>query len=81
MSEQNSEKKMPVFRQKVSTVEASVWENEGKEGSFFSVSMQRSYKDGEEWKTTQTLRINDIPAMIVALKKCYEYTKIPKKDE
>lgn len=73
----------PVFKQKVGTVEASVWENkvEAKgdkpEGSFLTVSSHRDYLDKtEKWQSTNSLRINDIPTMILALQKCYEYAKI-----
>ena len=58
---------------------ATVWQNQGKsktgeEVSFRTVSFQRRYvdKDGE-WKSTSTLRINDLPRASLVLQKAYEY--------
>lgn len=75
----------PVFKQKVGTVEASVWENQTEEGSFLTVSTQRNYlvqEDGKDvWKVTNSLRVNDIPAMILALQECYKFAKVKTKHE
>jgi hypothetical protein len=58
---------------------ATVWQNQGKsksgeEVSFRTVSFQRRYvdKDGD-WKSTSTLRINDLPRASLVLQKAYEY--------
>jgi len=58
---------------------ATVWENQGKnkEGldvSYRTVSFQRRYldKDGE-WKSTTSLRVNDLPKASLILQKAYEY--------
>ena len=58
---------------------ATVWENQGKsktgeEVSFRTVSFQRRYMDKDgEWKSTSTLRINDLPRASLVLQKAYEY--------
>jgi len=62
----------PVKKVAAHGVTISVWENEGKNDSTFNtIQIQRSYKDGEEWKNTDTLRLSDIPATIAALQKVY----------
>lgn len=67
----------PVKKVKIKGVELAVWENESKEGNkFYNVSMERNYKDGEEWKKTNSLRENDIPKAILALQKAYEFMTI-----
>ena len=61
--------------------EAAVFENEfnrgGKTGKIKKVSFQKRYKsmDGE-WKSTNSLDINEIPKAILALSKAYEYLVI-----
>lgn len=61
------------------SVSATVWQNKGKsktgeEVSFRTVSFQRRYTDKEgNWKTTSTLRINDLPRGALVLQKAYEY--------
>ena len=58
---------------------ATVWQNQGvgKTGediSYRTVSFQRRYKDPSgEWKSTSTLRINDLPKASLVLQKAYEY--------
>ena len=54
---------------------ASVWKNNVKKGqqSFvaFSVSLQRRYRDGDEWKTVESLRPQDLLAATHALTTAY----------
>ena len=71
----------PEKRFKWGGCEAAVFENEikmgGKTGKIKKVSFQKRYKslDGE-WKSTNSLDINDIPKAILALSKAYEYLVI-----
>ena len=67
----------PVKKVKVGGIEVAVWENTSKEGSkYFTTTMERNYKDGEEWKKTNSLRANDIPKAILALQKAFEFVAI-----
>jgi len=71
----NTEKvggKKPSNVEKVGGITASTWENDGKNGKFYTVTLQRCYKDGEEFKYTGNLRVNDLPKAILALQKTYE---------
>ena len=60
-------------------ISATVWKNSGvsKTGEateFQTVSLQRRYTDKKgEWKSTSTLRINDLPRAALVLSKAYEY--------
>ena len=84
MSEENKKKNMPVFTSKLGSCEASVWEQEGKNGSFMTISWHRSYKDENEqdeakqWKTTQSLRVNDVQDLQMALSDCHRFIKTSK---
>ena len=58
--------------------EAAVFENEisrdGQTVTVKKVSIQKRYKDkDDEWKSTHSLDKNDIPKMMLALSKAYEY--------
>ena len=57
---------------------ASIWKNnakdkKGKTIEFHKVTLERRYKDGEEWKSTNSYSVNDIPKAVVAMQKAYEY--------
>ena len=57
---------------------ASVFMNEyAREDETFqirNVSFQRRYRDNEgEWKTSGSLRVNDIPKAVLVLNKAYEF--------
>lgn len=71
----------PIAKFSVGNVSVAVWENESKEGnSFNTVSLQRSYKVGEEWKASSSLNVNDLPKAILALQKAYEHLSLKEKD-
>ncbi|MFH1390850.1 MAG: hypothetical protein ABIH20_00890, partial [Candidatus Diapherotrites archaeon] len=75
-----NEKKAPTTKFRVGNVNVAVWENENKKGNAFkSVSLEKVYKVGEEWKSTTSLNINEIPKAILALQKAYEHIAL--KDE
>lgn len=59
---------------KVGGVEVAVWENQKKEGkgTFVSFSVQRNYKQGEEWKHSQSFFLNDVPKLVIALQEAYK---------
>jgi len=65
----------PIKKFSAGGIQVAIWENEGKDGrTFNSVSFDRRYKDDkDEWKSTNSLKTNDIPKAIIALQKSYEY--------
>ena len=67
----------PVKKIKIGGIEVAVWENTSSDGNkFFSTTMERNYKDGEDWKKTSSLRANDLPKAILALQKAFEFAVI-----
>ena len=60
-------------------ISATIWKNSGtsKKGDpveFRTISLQRRYTDEKgEWKSTSSLRINDLPKASLVLNKAYEY--------
>ena len=80
MTEQKLETgNMPEKKFSTGAISATVWENQGKskEGdavTFRTVNLQRRYKDKEgNWKSTSTLRVNDLPKAVLVVQKAYEY--------
>ena len=65
----------PIKKFSAGGVQVAVWENQGKEGRRFnSVSIDRRYKDkNDKWKSTGSLKQNDIPKAVLALQRAYEY--------
>jgi hypothetical protein len=68
----------PEKRFKCGGCEAAVFENEinrgGQTGKIKKVSFQKRYMSMEgEWRSTNSLDVNDIPKAILALSKAYEY--------
>jgi hypothetical protein len=51
----------PAHEIRVGSVKATIWANETSNGRRFNVSFCRLYKDGEEWKRTESFGRNDLP--------------------
>jgi hypothetical protein len=66
---------------KYGNCQVSVFENmvnvKGRDVSIKKATLSKRYKDGQEWKNTNSLDVNDIPKMIAALEETYKYlTKV-----
>lgn len=73
----------PLKKFRVGPVMATVWNNHAKEGGEYkTVSFERSYKDPEGvWKTTNSLRMHDLPRATLVLQKAYEYIALSEHGE
>lgn len=65
----------PVETFRLRGVSASVFENQSEDGktTFHKVSLQRAYRQGDEWKNTQSLGRDDLPIAAMLLHKAWEY--------
>jgi len=69
----------PEKKFKAGPVSATIWKNKGtkKDGEtaeFYTITVDRNYKDKEDnWKSTHSLRINDLPKASLVISKAYEY--------
>lgn len=58
-------------------VTASVFVNEflknGKTMKMPKIAVQKSYKDKDEWKSTNSYDLNDLPKLVLAANKAYDY--------
>jgi hypothetical protein len=42
-------------------IAATVWRQESEKGPWFTTTILRSYKDGDEWKTSSSFGRDDLP--------------------
>jgi hypothetical protein len=80
MENQHTEQKnLPEQKFKAGAISAAVWKNtgqdkQGNELEYRSITFQRTYKDRNgEWKTTTSLRLNDLPKASVVINEAYRY--------
>ncbi len=59
----------PVKKCRVGSVTAAIWKNDG----FFSVTLQKSYKQDDEWKNTESLSHGDLLNAAKALERAEEW--------
>lgn len=63
---------------------ATIWRNtkkiNGQDVDMHSVTIEKSYKDGEEWKTTSSFSVNDLPKVRLVSDLAYEYVMMQNKD-
>ena len=50
----------PVHKIRSGAIEVTIWRNEGKNGFFYIVTMNRSYKKDEEWKQADSFSAEDL---------------------
>lgn len=73
------DKKQPEKKYRVGSISATIWLNsrkdkEGNLSQFRTISFERSYKDkDDEWQSTNSLRVGDLPKARLVLEKAYEY--------
>ncbi len=76
------EKNRPEKKIRAGGVSATIWANEGlnKAGekvTYRTISVERNYKDKEDnWKSTNSLRVGDLPKAVLVMNKAYEYLMI-----
>jgi len=77
----------PEKRFSTGAISATVWKNSAtskKDGSaieFNTITLQRRYTDKDGvWKSTNSMRINDLPKAALVLNKAYEHLVIKEQD-
>lgn len=77
MSDEKKEVKQPEAKFRAGAVSATVWENviekEGKKFTVYNTSVVKNYKDGEEWKTTNSFQKQDLPNLRLVSDKAYDF--------
>lgn len=80
------DKNLPEKKFRSGPISVTIWKNRKKIGDdkvsyFYTITLERSYKKDNEWKSTNIYRTNDIPKVIVLLNKAYEYLVVQKSDK
>jgi hypothetical protein len=55
-----------------SYLEAAIWRNESEKGAYYSVTLRRSYKDGDTRKDTTSLNSGDLLAAAHLLTRAHD---------
>lgn len=67
----------PVKSFRLRGISASVFENHAKSAdrdvTFHKVSLQRTYRDGDEWKTTTSFGRDDLPIACLLLEQAWQF--------
>lgn len=63
----------PVRTFRLKGVKISVFENAVQHGTLHKVTIQRIYREGQEWKTTTSLGRDDLPVARLLLGKAWEF--------
>ncbi|MCI0462773.1 MAG: hypothetical protein L0Z62_37980 [Gemmataceae bacterium] len=56
-------KQQPVHEIRFGAVKAAIWENQTNNGTRYSVTVSRLYKDGDEWKRSDSFGRDDLPLL------------------
>ncbi len=49
---QENGKQRPAHEIRLGRIKATIWANQSDNGTWYNVNLSRSYKDGDEWKST-----------------------------
>ncbi len=62
------------------SISASIWANTkvvtGETVKFYSVTINKAYKEGEEWKYTNSFNIEDLPKVALVATEAYKYIRL-----
>ena len=55
-----STKQKPVHEVRLGSIKAAVWKNDTEIGPRYNVTLSRIYKDGDQWKSTESFGKDDL---------------------
>ena len=65
-------------------ISASIWANTkvvtGETVKFYSVTINKTYKEDDEWKHTNSFNIEDLPKVALVANETYKYIKLKSTD-
>jgi hypothetical protein len=65
-------KTKPINEIRFGNFKAAIWQNETEHGTRHNVTFSRSFKDGEQWRSSDSFGRDDLPKLILAAQKAYE---------
>lgn len=70
----------PKKRFRCGAISASLWVDrktvEGKPVEYHSISITKSYKDGDDWKHTNSFSTEDLPKVALLATEAYKYIRL-----
>ncbi len=69
-------KSKPAHEIKIDGVKATIWPNDGKGGSRYTVNTSRSFKVGEQWRQTTSFHKSDLPKLIEVITQAEQWIKL-----
>lgn len=69
----NKEMKKPVFKHKVGVVNVSLFENRSDRGAWYSLTLDRVYKRGDEFKRTSSFPEQELENVKLAVERACQY--------
>jgi hypothetical protein len=66
----------PEHTVKVGGIQLSIWNNETSKGTFQSITIDKSYKSGEEWKRTKSFKPTDLVKLQLGITEVLKYLYI-----
>lgn len=65
-------------------ISASIWTNtktvNGETVKFYSVTINKAYKEDEDWKHTDSFNIEDLPKVALVANEAYKYIRLKSTD-
>lgn len=71
------EKNRPAHEIRLGAIKATIWANPTETGVFYSATITRLYKDGDEWKFSDSFRRDDLPLVAKVADKTFEWILNP----
>jgi hypothetical protein len=70
----------PAHKLRDGCLQAVIWRNHGERGTYYTVNVARSYRQGDEtWKETDSLNADDLLPMAELLREAYAWIKTQKR--
>jgi len=66
-------KQKPAHEIRLGSIKATIWENETPNGARHNVTVARLYKDGEEWKRSESFGRDDLPLVAKVIDQAHSW--------
>ena len=67
------DKPKPIHEIRLGAIKAAVWKNETSNGVFYNTTFTRLYKDGEEWKTSDSFGRDDLVFLAIIVGRAHSW--------
>lgn len=66
-------KQKPIHEIRLGSVKAAIWQNETTAGTRHNVTVSRLYKDGDQWKQTESFGRDDLPLLAKVIDRAHDF--------